>query len=54
MQVLDREAQERAAEQRKFPDFETGDLLELTLVCHPCNTRSSLSRHKSSPCAYCT
>ncbi|CAL5227160.1 g10074 [Coccomyxa viridis] len=31
MEVLDREAQEKAAEEKKFPDFEAGDLLELTL-----------------------
>ena len=34
--MLDREAQEKAAEQKKFPDFEAGDLLELTLVCTDC------------------
>lgn len=38
VQVLDREAQAKAADEKKFPDFETGDLLELTLVCHLCSS----------------
>lgn len=32
IQVLEKEAQEKAAQARKFPEFEAGDLLELTLV----------------------
>ena len=32
MQVLDKEAQDKADQEKKFPNFEAGDLLELTLV----------------------
>jgi len=32
MQVLDKEARDKADQEKKFPNFEAGDLLELTLV----------------------
>jgi uncharacterized protein YijF (DUF1287 family) len=32
MQVLEREAAERAAAEKQFPDFKSGDILELKLV----------------------
>ena len=47
VQVLDREAQAKAAEEKKFPEFEAGDLLELTLVRLFCNFCQDLCRQRS-------
>ncbi len=32
MQVLEQEAADKAASEKKFPDFQPGDILELKLV----------------------